>query len=304
MEQPREISFPSGKADCAGWWWPPASSPGPAIVLGHGLGGVYAARLDAYARRFHAAGYGVLAFDYRGFGASGGTPRQVVSIKGQLADWTAALAWVRARPDVDPERVAVWGTSFAGGHVVTLAARDARIAALVAQVPFMDGLVNARTLPPWQALRLTAAGLRDALRALIRRTPHYMPIAGPPGAVAALTTPDAQDGYRAMFPAGETPDERIAARIALTVPAYRPVRAAARVGCPALLCLADEDRLTPTAPALRAAAAMRRAEVRHYPTGHFGLYDGELFERAVADQLAFLQRHLSPRTAGAAPAAA
>src|SRR5919199_1794173 len=104
MEQPREISFRSGKADCAGWWWAPASSPGPAIVLGHGLGGVYAARLDAYARRFHA-----------------------------------------------------------GGHVVTLAARDPRIAALVAQVPFMDGVVNARALPPWQALRLTAAGLRDAL---------------------------------------------------------------------------------------------------------------------------------------------
>ncbi len=83
-------------------------------------------RLDAFAERFAQAGIAALAFTYRHFGDSGGQPRQLLSIKRQLADWDAAIAWVKNRRDVDGTRIAVWGSSFGGGHSITVASRPSR----------------------------------------------------------------------------------------------------------------------------------------------------------------------------------
>jgi len=66
----------------------------------------------------------VLAFDYRCFGESGGQPRQVARVRGQLADWQAAIAYAAALPGVDPARLAVWGFSASGGHIFRVAARN------------------------------------------------------------------------------------------------------------------------------------------------------------------------------------
>ncbi|MGH8539275.1 MAG: alpha/beta hydrolase, partial [Stenotrophobium sp.] len=72
----------------------------PCVVMAHGLGGTRAAGLEPFARRFAEAGLHVLCFDYRGFGKSGGEPRQVVSVRGQLDDWAAAIAYARRMLDV------------------------------------------------------------------------------------------------------------------------------------------------------------------------------------------------------------
>jgi len=77
----------------------------PVVVLAHGWTGVREQRLDAYAERFAAAGLAALAFDYRHFGASTGQPRQLLDIKRQLADWAAAVAFVRTRSELDAGRV-------------------------------------------------------------------------------------------------------------------------------------------------------------------------------------------------------
>src|SRR3954451_3026261 len=132
-----DIEFHSGGNTCAAWLYrPEADETHPIVVLAHGFGGVRAARLWAYAERFAAAGIAALVFDYRHFGASEGEPRQLLDVKAQVADWASALTWVRAREDLDSDRLALWGSSFSGGHVLTTAARDHRIAAVVAQVPF------------------------------------------------------------------------------------------------------------------------------------------------------------------------
>ena len=138
------------------------------VVLAHGWTGVREQRLDAYAERFAGAGLAALVFDYRHFGASSGEPRQLLDIRRQLADWAAAIAFVRSRAEIDPGRVALWGTSFSGGHVIETAARDRQIAAVVAQVPFADGLRNLPSLGVALALRLIAAGLRDQIGAALR----------------------------------------------------------------------------------------------------------------------------------------
>src|SRR6266550_7656559 len=139
------VTFRSGDGSCAAWLYEPDDlEPHPVVVLGHGLGGVKSQRLSAFAERFAASGIAALAFDYRHFGESDGHPRQVVNIRRQLEDWTSAVQYVRERKDLDKQRVALWGTSFAGGHVHVIAARDPAVAAMVAQVPFVDGRAAAR----------------------------------------------------------------------------------------------------------------------------------------------------------------
>jgi fermentation-respiration switch protein FrsA (DUF1100 family) len=67
-----------------------------------------------YAAWLTARGFNVFVFDYRGYGASGGSP----SLPGAVADSVAAIGYVMARPDVDPGRVAVWGQSLGGALAV------------------------------------------------------------------------------------------------------------------------------------------------------------------------------------------
>ena len=150
-----DVSFASGDDTCAAWLYLPTgvTSP-PVVILGHGLGATREMRLDAFAERFAQAGIAALAFTYRHFGDSGGQPRQLLSIKRQLADWDAAIAYVKGRPDVDGTRIAVWGSSFGGGHSITVASRHPELSAAVAQCPFTDGLASALALGPPASLKV------------------------------------------------------------------------------------------------------------------------------------------------------
>lgn len=288
-----EITFQSGGESCAGWLYlPPGEGPHPALVLAHGFAGVREGRLDAYAERFRDAGFAALVFDYRHFGASEGEPRQLLDIGRQLDDWRAAIAWARGRPEVDADRVAAWGTSFSGGHVLSIAAEDRRLAAAIAQVPFADGLVNGRDVEPRQVLRLLAAGLRDEVRALRGAEPIKIPVVGPPGSLAVMSSPDAEPGYRALLPEASSFRNEVAARVITRMARYRPARAAKRIACPLLVCVGTEDVVTPAEPAVEAAHAAPRGEALAYPIPHFDAYQGDGFERIVSDEVEFLRRHL------------
>jgi hypothetical protein len=268
------------------------------VVLANGFGATVDSGLEPYVERFAAAGLDALAFDYRHFGASEGEPRQLLSIPRQLEDYAAAIAFARSLDGVDPERIVVWGSSYAGGHVVPVAVADGRVAAVIAQVPAMDGLaalMNAgRYGGPVHLTRLTLAGLRDLAASLRGRPPVMLPVVGAPGSVAAMSAPDCEPGYRQI--AGPTWRNEVTARIVLSTAAYRPGLKADRLPCPMLVQIADRDSVAPRKAAQDAAwRATGRAEVRTYPIGHFDIYTGEPFERAVADQLHFLSRHAVAR---------
>jgi len=297
-----DVSFHSAGTRCAAWLYRPVGdeSPVPAVVMAHGFAGVREARLDAYAERFAAAGLAALVFDYRHFGSSDGEPRQLLDIRGQLADYRAAVAFIRTRPGIDPDRIALWGTSFSGGHVIETAAADPRIAAVVAQAPFVDGIATLRVGGVRPALRLTRAGLIDELARVRGHRPHRLAVVGPPGSTAAMSSPDAEPGYRAILPPGSSWSNEVAARVALRVGLYRPGRAITRVSCPILVCVCDDDAVTPPSPAVDVARAAPRGELRRYQGAHFDIYLGELFERASADQADFLSRHLRPGDGDAA----
>jgi dienelactone hydrolase len=292
---PREdLRFASGDDLISAWLYrPPGDGPAPLLVMAHGLGAVRGMRLDAYAERFSAAGYACLVFDYRNFGDSAGRPRQVLDVGMQLADWAAAVGYARTIPGIDPERIALWGTSFAGGHVIATAARLPGIAAAVVQCPFTDGLASARTITnPLIAARITARVVRDLLARQRGRPPVMVATAGKPGEVALMNTPDAYAGYLRLVPDGLDFRNEVAARIALQIFSYRPGRSTPQISCPILFCVCEADPVAPAGATLRHAAKAPRGEVRLYPEGHFAIYVDDAFDRVVADQLAFLDKHL------------
>jgi uncharacterized protein len=298
-----DVSFASGEDTCAAWLYLPTgvASP-PVVILGHGLGATREMRLDAFAERFARAGIAALAFTYRHFGDSGGQPRQLLSIKRQLADWDAAIAWAKKRHDVDGTRIAVWGSSFGGGHSITVASRHPELRAAVAQCPFTDGLASALALGPFASAKLLPSVARDFASMVLRRPPATVPIAGPPGSLALMNAPDALPGYQALMPANMTFRNAAAARVVPTAMTYRPGRAAKKVNFPILFCVSNTDTVTPPNQTLRYARTAPRGEIKRYDAGHFDFYTGEAFEALVRDQVEFLTRHLRPTRATAGSA--
>lgn len=289
-----DVEFPSGGVTCRAWLYlPDDATPRPIIVMGHGLGGLRIMRLDAYAERFCAARYACLVFDYRHFGDSDGEPRHLLDIEHQLQDWAAAIAHARSRADVDGSRVVLWGTSFGGGHVLQIAATDHRIAAVISQCPFTDGVASGLAVDPVSSLKVLAYGIADRMGSVVGRAPILLPSAGPPRSAAFMTTPDALAGVAKLMPPGHPPDPTpLAARAGLAILRYRPGTKTPAIECPVLFCVCDADRLAPAKATLRHAARARRGEIKRYSIEHFDIYVGPDFERAIVDQLDFLRRHV------------
>ncbi len=288
-----DVRFRSGDDECAAWIYRPDGVPGdaPCVVMAHGFGGIKEARLDAFADRFAAAGYGALVFDYRYHGESGGKPRLLIDIGRQRDDWRAATAYARGLEGIDAGRIVGWGTSFAGGHVVELAAAGERFAAVIAQGPFMSGAAVLRSAGPGHNSRLALAGLRDLIGARFGRS-HSIAVVGPPGTTAAMTSPDAQPGYLALIPPDHAWPNRFLPRGTMTLAFQRPYAKAKHVTAPLLVQVMSDDAVTPPKPARIAAEAAPRGELIEYPGGHFEIYVGDTFERAVTDQIEFLGRVL------------
>src|SRR5690348_9375799 len=138
----RDVMFKSGETFAAAWLFMPEQARSdrrvPAVAMAHGIGYVKEMYLEPFARRFAAAGIAALALDFRGFGGSGGEPRQRVFPQDQMEDYRNALTWLSLQPEIDADRLGIWGTSFSGGHVVQVAAHDPRVKAVVSQTGAMD----------------------------------------------------------------------------------------------------------------------------------------------------------------------
>jgi uncharacterized protein len=291
----QKVRFTSGSIEYAAWHYP--GTNGACIIMTGGFGVTKEPGTDRFARRFHQAGFSVLAFDYRRLGESGGQPRQVIRIADELDDWDAAIGYAATRPEVDPARLAIWGFSSSGGHVFRVAARHPQLAAAIAQTPNADGPAAARNAARYQKplamLRFTGIGVADALGGLVGRKPRLIPLTGEPGTAVLVTSPDGRDGGRVLNPDGAYPDwqQAVAARSTLRMAFYTPGRDAAKVSCPLLVLVCDQDQTALAAPAIRAARHAPRAELVRLPGGHYAPFL-DSHEQAVAAELSFLRRHL------------
>jgi len=280
-----DIEFEAGGEHCAAWHYPAAesASPAPIVVMAHGLSGTRRDGLGPFAERFAAAGIAALAFDHRGFGDSGGEPDRF-DPRRQQEDWRAAIAWARALPGVDPDRVATFGSSMGGGNALAAAAADRRVAAAVSQVPFLDILTQAHRAGPAVSARMLGAALRGS----------HLPAVGQPHEAAFINAPEAEAGWRRVVAGGEDSRwrNRVSARWLLRPP-FRPGRLAAGLHCPWLACVGEADRVAKPGPAIAAARRAPLGELRTYPgVDHFDIYAGPAHEAVVADEIAFLRRHL------------
>ncbi|MFE4550528.1 alpha/beta hydrolase [Streptomyces sp. NPDC056785] len=291
-----KVRFVSGDTTCSAWHYP--GTNGGCVIMAGGIAVTKEPASDLFAPRFNEAGFAVLAFDHRRFGESGGEPRQVVRLDDQLADWQAAIGFAAGLPDVDPDGISLWGFSLAGGHVLRVAADNPRLASAIAQSPLVDGRAVApdalRAMTPLALFRLLGRGVVDAAGGLLGRPPLLVPTAGVRGDVAALTTPDAMDGERALDPDRRHPDwERtVAARIVLRLGGYRPGLHAPRIRCPLLVVVCDQDLSALPGPAVEAAHNAPDAEVLHLTGRHYAPFL-DAHEEAVEAEIAFLRRQLT-----------
>jgi pimeloyl-ACP methyl ester carboxylesterase len=275
--------------------------------MGHGFTGTQD-QLESYAVRFAESGVAVLTFDYRCFGRSEGEPRQLVDGHRQLEDWRAAVDVARSLDAVDPERIALWGTSLSGSHVLRLAAADPRVAAVVAQVPVFDKSIRgigreARAkmdregLAPGTLLQVTlrslTAGIWDAVRGIAGLSPYYIPVFGEPGQVAAFTDPGSSQHRELFEKTGATWRNRFTPRFLFGVPKYVE-GTAERVRVPLLVCVAEHDTDADPQQAVDIARRAPLGELVAYPVAHFDVYCGHTREQMLHDQVAFLSRVLRP----------
>jgi len=288
-----ETSFLSDGDTVAATWYQPQAADGlvPCVVMGHGFTLTRRDGIPDYAQRLAAAGFSALAFDYRHWGDSAGQPRRWVSLREQLADWQAAVQHARTLGGIDPDRIAVWGMSMGGGHALLTAARDARVAAVVALVPSTDPSANQP--PPAVGLRIISRALRETLT----RRAARMPAAGPPGSFAVLAAPEALSGFERLT-AGRDWHNDVNTSWLLTARRWRPAQEAANIRAPVLLQLGERDGAVPLPAIEQTAARAPQAELQRFDIDHFACFWPEHIDQIASDQIDFLRRHLLDAASG------
>ncbi len=250
------------------------------IVMGHGFGAVKD-MLMMYAEKF-GEHFSLVLFDYRHFGRSKGEPRQLIDVRKQLEDWRSAVEYAKSKY----KRVAIWGSSFSGGHVLMIASeRD--VDAVVAQVPLVDGMEVAKAMRA-RGPRFMALGLLDLLLSPLGGL--KVPIAGDKGLLPSDYLKVVED-VRRRCPWDVPWENYTYPRVVLSIPFYRPIKRVDRIKCPVFYLVAEDDAVTPPGAVLRAAERTKRAEVMKVKGGHFDVYL-RFFDEASDRELEFLRRYL------------
>jgi pimeloyl-ACP methyl ester carboxylesterase len=102
----------------------------PAIIMMHGFGANKTGGPEWVCGQFESWGYVALRFDYRGCGESEGERGRVIAME-EVSDARNAVTYLASRPEVDPQRIALAGSSLGAGVAVYAAAIDPRVAAVI-----------------------------------------------------------------------------------------------------------------------------------------------------------------------------
>ena len=298
----REVFFDVKGTQIHAWLYLPSRKsktlpPLPCIIMAHGLGAVKEMGLGEYAKRFQTAGYAVLVFDYRFLGYSEGEPRGLVWIPNQLEDYKGAIEFARNLPEIDENKIALWGTSLSGGHVVVAASRDPKIVCISAQVPLLAGDAGGMEIVKKTGLKLGLRlafvhGIRDIVRSWLKLSPHKIPIVGKPGTVAMMPHIDAWNAFENLAPSDYINEG--CARIMIRMDKYHPINHAKKIQCPVLLQICEKDLATTPPKVIEKAKKILGDLVTtiHYPLDHFEIYTGNGFDQSVTDQIKFFQKNL------------
>lgn len=282
-----------------GWHYVPdgASGPCPTVVLAHGFSAVKEMYLDVYAEAFAAAGLASIVYDNRNFGASDGTPRQEIDPWAQVRDYRDAITYAETLPETDAERIGIFGSSYSGGHVLTVGAIDRRVKAVVSQVPLASGHANVRRLIRADKLAAVRAALDEDRRARYRGEPPAMipVVAEDPDAPSALPTPDSWQWFTATHKVrAPSWKNEVTLRSVEMFTEYEPVSYVPFISpTPLLMIVARGDHLTVVDEALKAyETALHPKKLVVLKGGHFDAYVNDFSVSSGAAASWFVE-HLS-----------
>lgn len=289
-----------------GWLFEPPRANQSVVIMAPGLTGTKDGLLEPFAWEFVRAGWAVLLFDFRSCGGSEGEPRHWIDPLRQIEDYESALDWAAARYS----RVILWGSSFSGGEVISVAAKHpGRVHGVIAQVPFLatPPEVRPRGLKMALFVVLTVLDLfrKAAGRIGLRLPPVYIRAFGKPGefvlapsrenpsARAFAERRDCHEFWRRLPPEGETRggwENAMLARVLAGLDEYRPLDVVHEVACPVHLVGAEHDDMIPISYVREAFGRVRHEHrrLRVYPCEHFSVYLSPLFEKNAAEQCEFL----------------
>lgn len=304
----RDVEFNAEGTTLRGWFYAPdgVRGPTPTLVMAHGFSAVKEMYLDAYAEVFATAGLGALVFDNRNFGASDGEPRQEIDPWVQVRDYRHAITYARTLPEVDRDRIGIWGSSYSGGHVLVVGAIDRRVKCVVSQVPLVSGYRNILRLVRADFLAPTRAQLdADREARFADQPPAMMPVvAEDPMAPSALPTADSYQWFtetgRTRAPAWRN---EVTLRTVEMLMEYEPGTYIDRISpTPLQMIVAAGDHLAVADEAFAAySRALEPKKLVVLPGGHFDAYVGAGFEQASGAARDWFVQHL--RAAAIASAA-
>ena len=273
----------------------------PALIMAHGFSATMSAMVaDDYAERFHAAGITVLLYDHRNFGQSGGEPRQEINRWVQTRGYLDALEFLRHRPEVDADRIGLWGDSASAGEALVAAAIEPKVRVVLAQVPAC-GSSPPPPDPQGQLFGRLRDRLRDGdLRAAEELTTGPLPVVSAdqhrqPSLLTPLTAFRWFIEYGGRFSSGWENWATVGGPVS-TVPLH-PALCTPHLQARLLAVIARGDEMPGAEEAVSRLAFNRAAgpkELYEVDGGHFGLLyaPGPIFEEVSRRQREFLERHL------------
>jgi uncharacterized protein len=293
-----DIEFDADGITLRGWLYTPdeARGPAPTVVMAHGFSAIKEMYLDEFAETFADRGLAALVYDNRNFGASDGEPRQEIDPWAQVRDYRTAITYAMTRPELDADRIGIWGTSLSGGHALVVAAIDRRVQCVVSQVPVVSGREIARRLVRPDFLAAFQAQFNHDRQARFRgEAPTMVPVVDEnPLAPSALPTPDSYKWFTATRES-RAPSWRneVTLRTLEMISEYEPGTYLPWISpTPLLVCVSENDVLTPSDIAIaRYATANEPKKLIIMPGGHFDAYvDG--FDVAATSAVQWFTKHL------------
>jgi uncharacterized protein len=288
----REIEFDAEGVVLRGWLYVPQETTDrcATIVMAHGMSAVKEMYLDEFAQSFAAHGFVVLVYDHRNFGASDGMPRCEIDPWAQMRDYRHAITYACTLPEVDRERIGIWGTSYSGGHVLAVGAVDRRVRCVVSQVPLVSGPRNLqRLVKPAILAREQRRYAADREARFAGKAPTTIAVVAPSARLpSVLPFTEAHDFFtttaRERAPAWRN---ELTLRSVEMLLEYEPLTFVPRIApTPLMIIAATHDRITFTDEALAAfQAADEPKQLVMLPGGHFDAYtqDFALAERSARE---------------------
>lgn len=283
----------SGKDVIAADFYRPKNIKKPAIiVMAHGFAALRQFKLVAFAQRFAQAGYAVILFDYRYWGGSTGTPRELVSLDEQQHDWKTVVQYIYSQKSLNTRKIVLWGTSLSGGYVLSLASELKRVDAVIAQIPYVDGTETAKNYPIQylpKALKLSSQDYMAAKVGLMAKTLSVISA----HSLCIMPSKDCYQGFKSILHADYYWSGEVPARVFFHLIRYRPITSLRKINIPVLFIAAKQDSWIPIESSREAATNIAPfVDYYEWDMAHFDIYHGQWLEKAISTQLAFLHQHI------------